>query len=88
MARVLKVKSKERTITIDRNEVLKNFLTHTVRSKETVYSLTRFYNISKEYLVRLNPEYPGIVNNELSIDQLLKIKPIEDVNPNENYYFL
>ena len=87
IGQILKVKSKERTITIDRNEVLKNFLTHTVRSKETVYSLTRFYNISKEYLVSLNPEYPGIVNNELSIDQLLKIKPIEDVNPNENYSF-
>ena len=49
--------------------------------------MTRFYNISKEDLVRLNPEYPGIINNELAIDQLLKIKPIEEVNPNENFLF-
>ena len=76
IGQVLKVKSIEKTITIDRKEVLKNFLTHTVKSKETVYSLTRFYNISKDDLIRLNPEYPGIINNELSINQLLKIKPI------------
>ncbi|PKH50439.1 hypothetical protein CXF68_06905 [Tenacibaculum sp. Bg11-29] len=87
IGQVLKVKSIEKIITIDRKEVLIKFLTHTVKSKETVYSLTRFYNISKEDLIRLNPEYPNIANNELSIDQLLKIKPIEDVNPNENYAF-
>ena len=87
IGQVLKVKSIEKTITIDRKEVLKSFLTHIVKSKETVYSLTRFYNISKENLVRLNPEYPGIINNELSINQLLKIKPIEEVNPNENFLF-
>lgn len=87
IGQVLKVKSIEKTVTIDRKEVLTKFLTHTVKSKETVYSLTRFYNISKEDLIRLNPEYPNIANNELSINQLLKIKPIEDVNPNENYTF-
>ncbi|WNW01649.1 LysM peptidoglycan-binding domain-containing protein [Tenacibaculum sp. HL-MS23] len=87
IGQVLKVKSVEKVITIDREEVLEKFLTHTVKSKETVYSLTRFYNISKEDLIRLNPEYPGIKNNELSIDQLIKIKPIEEVNPNENFAF-
>ncbi|WP_299159419.1 LysM peptidoglycan-binding domain-containing protein [uncultured Tenacibaculum sp.] len=87
IGQVLKVKATENVITIDREEVLKKFLTHTVKSKETVYSLTRFYNISKEDLIRLNPEYPNIVDNELSIDQLLKIKPIEEVNSDENYTF-
>lgn len=87
IGQVLKVKSIEKTITIDRKEVLKNFLTHTVKSKETVYSLTRFYNISKDDLIRLNPEYPGIINNELSINQLLKIKLIDEVNPDENFLF-
>ena len=87
LGQVLKVKSIEKVITINREEVLEKFLTHTVKSKETVYSLTRFYNISKEDLIRLNPEYPGIENNELSIDQLIKIKPIEEVNSNENYTF-
>ena len=74
VGQVLKVKATETTIIIDREDVLKNFLTHSVKSKETVYSLTRFYNISKKDLVRLNPEYPGISNNELSIGQLIKIK--------------
>lgn len=87
IGQILKVKATVKTITIDRKEVLKSFLTHTVKSKETVYSLTRFYNITKDDLVRLNPEYPGIAKNELSIDQLIKIKSIEDVNPNENYLF-
>ncbi len=87
IGQVLKVKSVEKIITINREEVLENFLTHTVKSKETVYSLTRFYNISKEDLIRLNPEYPGIKNNELAIGQLIKIKPIDEVNPNENFAF-
>ncbi len=87
IGQVLKVKSTEKTIVIDREEVLKNFLTHTVKNKETIYSLTRFYNVSKEDLIRLNPEYPNILNDELSIGQLLKIRPIEEVNSNDNYTF-
>lgn len=87
IGQVLKVKEIKKTVTIDKEEVLQNFLTHTVKSKETVYSLTRFYNVSKDDLIRLNPEYPGIVDNNLSIGQLLKIKPIEQVNESENYTF-
>ena len=87
IGQVLKVKVIEKTITVDKKEVLKNFLTHTVKSKETIYSLTHFYNITKEDLIRLNPEYPNIVNNQLSIGQLLKIKLTEEVSPNENYTF-
>ncbi|WP_370398273.1 PBP1 and LysM peptidoglycan-binding domain-containing protein [Tenacibaculum dicentrarchi] len=87
VGQVLKVKAIAKTIAIDKETVLKNFLTHTVKSKETVYSLTRFYNISKQNLVQLNPEYTEIANNELTVGQLLKIKPIEEINPNENYSF-
>ena len=87
IGQVLKVKANTKTITIDKEEVLKKFLTHTVKSKETMYSLTRFYNVSKEDLVHLNPEYPDLVDNKLSIGQFLKIKPIEEVNKNENYTF-
>lgn len=87
IGQILKVKATEKTILIDREEVLKNYLTHTVKSKETVFSLTRFYNISKNDLIGLNPEYPGILNNDLSIGQLLKIKPIDEVNSDENYTF-
>lgn len=84
---VLNVNAIEKSITINREDVLEKFLTHTVKSKETVYSLTRFYNISKEELVRLNPEYVEIASNQLSVGQLLKIKPIEEVSSSDNYAF-
>ncbi|CAM1333932.1 LysM peptidoglycan-binding domain-containing protein [Tenacibaculum aestuariivivum] len=87
VGQVLKVKEITKTIAIDKETVNENFLTHTVKSKETVYSLTRFYNISKDNLIKLNPEYPAIKDNELSVGQLLKIKPIEEVSENENYAF-
>ena len=87
IGQVLKVKEIKKTITIDKEEVLAKFLTHTVKSKETMYSLTRFYNVSKEEILRLNPEYPDLADNKLSIGQLLKIKPIEEVNEAENYTF-
>ncbi|CAM1370187.1 conserved hypothetical protein [Tenacibaculum litoreum] len=87
IGQILKVKEIKKTITIDKEEVLEKFLTHTVKSKETMYSLTRFYNVSKEDLLRLNPEYPDLADNKLSIGQLLKIKPIEEVSKKENYTF-
>ncbi|WCC42851.1 LysM peptidoglycan-binding domain-containing protein [Tenacibaculum finnmarkense] len=87
VGQVLKVKAIAKTIAVDKETVLKNFLTHTVKSKETVYSLTRFYNISKQNLIQLNPEYAEIANNELTVGQLLKIKPIEEVNSSDNYTF-
>lgn len=87
IGQVLKVKEIKKTITIDKEKVLEKFLTHTVKSKETMYSLTRFYNVSKEDLLRLNPEYPDLADNKLSIGQLLKIKPIEEVSKKENYTF-
>ncbi|WP_417800510.1 PBP1 and LysM peptidoglycan-binding domain-containing protein [Tenacibaculum sp.] len=87
IGQVLKVKEIKKTITINKKEVLEKFLTHTVKSKETIYSLTRFYNVSKEDLIQLNPEYPDLADNKLSIGQLLKIKPIEEVNEAENYSF-
>lgn len=87
IGQILKVKAIEKTVTIDKEEVLEKFLTHTVKSKETMYSLTRFYNVTKEDLLSLNPEYPSLADNKLSIGQLLKIKPIEEINEAENYTF-
>jgi len=87
IGQVLKVKEIKKTITINKEEVIAKFLTHTLKSKETMYSLTRFYNVSKEDILRLNPEYPDLADNKLSIGQLLKIKPIEEVNEAENYTF-
>lgn len=75
----LKVKVAEKKVVyISREEDLKNHVTHTVQPKETVYSLTRFYNISKQELMELNPEFPEIADNALTIGQVLRIRPIEE----------
>ena len=75
----LKVKVAEKKVVyISREEDLKNHVTHTVQPKETVYSLTRFYNISKQELMDLNPEFPEIADNSLTIGQVLRIRPIEE----------
>ncbi|OSY88140.1 hypothetical protein WH52_08975 [Tenacibaculum holothuriorum] len=80
VGQVLKVDKTEKEISLNKEDILKQFVTHEVKSKETIFSLTRFYNITKEDLIKLNPEYPGIVNNELQIGQLIKIRPL---NTNE-----
>ncbi|CAM1373835.1 amino acid ABC transporter substrate-binding protein [Tenacibaculum xiamenense] len=84
IGQVLNVKAIEETVTLDEEEIKNRYLTHTVQSKETVYGITRFYNISKDDLIRLNPEFPEIKNNQLSIGQLLKIKPIEEIEKGVN----
>jgi len=53
------------------------YRTHTVAPKETVYALTKKYNISKDELLKLNPEFPTLRNNELSIGQVLKVEAKE-----------
>ncbi|SEB70027.1 LysM domain-containing protein [Tenacibaculum sp. MAR_2009_124] len=87
IGQVLNVNTIEETVTLDKEEIKNKYLTHAVQSKETVYGITRFYNISKEDLVRLNPEYPEIKENQLSIGQLLKIKLKEDVEKGETLSF-
>ncbi|MFV0248551.1 MAG: LysM peptidoglycan-binding domain-containing protein [Tenacibaculum sp.] len=84
IGQVLKVKAVKNNIDTSKEEVLKQYLTHQVRAKETVYSLTRFYNISKDQLMKLNPEFPSIANNDLKVGQFLKIKPIDDIDKSEN----
>ncbi len=75
----LKIKvAEKKLIYISREEDLKNHVTHIVKPKETVYGLTRFYNISKETLIQMNPEYPEIVDDKLDIGQVLRIRPIEE----------
>ncbi|CAM1373350.1 conserved hypothetical protein [Tenacibaculum litopenaei] len=87
IGQVLKVKAIEETITLDKETVLEQYLTHTVQSKETVFSITRRYNITKEDLLQLNPEYPELKDNALAIGQLLKIKPIEEAKTIEDIKF-
>ncbi len=85
----LKIKVTERRIIyISREEDLKTYLTHTVQSKETVYGLTRFYNISKDDLIQLNPEYPEIINDKLKTGQILRVRNIEgQLNTGNNLIF-
>ena len=87
IGQILKIKTIQQTLTIDEEEIKQNFITHTVRSKETVYGITHLYNISKEDLVLLNPEFPEIKNDKLDIGQLLKIKKITHIEERENFSF-
>jgi LysM repeat protein len=81
----IKVKvAEKKVIYISREEDLKNHVTHIVKPKETVYSLTRFYNITKQELIDLNPEFPEIADNNLSIGQVLRIRPIEEKLTSDN----
>lgn len=87
IGQILKVKAIEETVTMNKEEILKNYITHTVKSKETIYGLTRFYNVSLENLIALNPEYPELKNNKLSIGQFLKIKSLTTVKDKKELSF-
>ena len=56
----------------------KNFLIHEVKKGDTFYNLTRFYNVSQEELISLNPE----LSEGLKLFQKIKIKSIKE-NVNE-----
>ncbi|WP_299056576.1 LysM peptidoglycan-binding domain-containing protein [uncultured Polaribacter sp.] len=49
-----------------------NFIIHDVKAKETIYGLTRFYNVTEQDLLTLNP----VLSEGLKIGQILKIRPI------------
>ena len=51
-------------------EDVSSFVIHTVKKGDTFYSLTRYYNVSKDELIALNPS----LINGLQLDSLLKIK--------------
>ncbi len=79
VGQVLKVKvSEKKVFYVSLEEDLKNHVTHTVKSKETLYSLTRFYNLSKQELIDLNPEYPELANDKLNVGQILRIRTLEN----------
>lgn len=87
IGQVLKVKSKEIKTFISLEEDLKNHVIHVVKPKETVYGLIRFYNISKESLIGLNPEYPEINDDYLKIGQILRIRAIEEKSDTDDIGF-
>ncbi|MBS9774040.1 MAG: LysM peptidoglycan-binding domain-containing protein [Tenacibaculum sp.] len=84
---ILKVGKIKREIPISLKDDLDNYITHKVNPKETVFSLTRFYNISKDDLVSLNPHLPELIYNKLNIGDILKIRLKDekiDLNSNNN----
>ena len=62
----------EKDSVITENEVIsKNFLIHEVSKGDTFYSLTRFYNVTQQDLIELNP----LLVDGLKLDTFIKIKP-------------
>jgi LysM repeat protein/ABC-type branched-subunit amino acid transport system substrate-binding protein len=54
-------------------ELEKKFKVHEVQKGDTFYGLTRFYNVTKEALIALNPE----LINGLKLAQIIKVMPAE-----------
>ncbi|KGL64332.1 peptidoglycan-binding protein LysM domain protein, CBM50 domain protein [Polaribacter sp. Hel1_85] len=54
------------------NELKKDFVVYEVKKGDTFYSLTRFYNVSQEEMIALNP----VLSEGLKVGQVIKIKPI------------
>ena len=48
------------------------YLTHTVKRGDTLYDLSKKYGVSVDSIKKLN----GLINNNLSIGQVLKIKEV------------
>jgi LysM repeat protein len=57
-----------------REELETKFVVYEVKKGDAFYSLTRFYNVSQEALLLLNPE----LSEGLKVGQLIKIKPRQE----------
>lgn len=73
VAILISEKEKQRNLLIIALE--KEFKIHEVTKGDTFFSLTRFYNVTREELLILNP----LLFEGLKLGQLIKIKPVEDV---------
>lgn len=62
------------SIALAKADDVKNFLIHEVKKGDTFYNLTRFYNVSQEALVFLNPE----LSEGLKLLQKIKVKRIKE----------
>jgi LysM repeat protein len=74
-------KEKQRNLLI--LDLEKEFKIHEVKKGDTFYSLTRFYNVTKEALLILNPE----LSEGLKLSQLIKIMPTEVVLEEESFLY-
>ena len=72
------------TISSELTVINKEFLIHEVKKGDTFYNLTRFYNVSQEDLIFLNPELSeGLkLSQEIKI-KIIKINDIEDLIYND-----
>jgi LysM repeat protein len=62
------------SIALDAADDVKKFLIHEVNKGDTFYNLTRFYNVSQEALISLNPE----LSEGLKLFQKIKVKRIKE----------
>ncbi len=69
--------SSDAPTTTTSDQLSEGYVIHKVVKGDTFYNITRFYNISEKELRILNPI---LENQELQLDMLLKIKPIEEEN--------
>ncbi|MEP2170750.1 MAG: LysM peptidoglycan-binding domain-containing protein [Polaribacter sp.] len=74
---VVKIDTKKNNATIENKDKLlkelkKDFVVYEVKKGDTFYSLTRFYNVSQEEMIALNP----VLSEGLKVGQVIKIKPI------------
>jgi LysM repeat protein/ABC-type branched-subunit amino acid transport system substrate-binding protein len=58
-----------------------SFITHTVQSKETLYSISKKYDVDANDILELNPE----ANNGIKKSQVLKIPAKKNVSINSKY---
>lgn len=64
-------------------ELEKEFKVHEVKKGDTFIGLTRYYNVSKEAIIALNP----ILKDGLKLGQIIKILPIEEVYEEEELLY-
>ncbi|MDG1227284.1 MAG: LysM peptidoglycan-binding domain-containing protein [Polaribacter sp.] len=78
---------KEESIRLEKEELLaalkKDFVVYEIKKGDTFYSLTRFYNVSQEEMIALNP----ILLEGLKVGQIIKIKPLAEGNATENHIY-
>ena len=64
-------------------ELEKEFKLHKVKKGDTFYGLTRFYNVTQEDLIALNPK----LIEGLKLSQVIKIMPLEASVREENFLY-
>ncbi|WP_228455069.1 LysM peptidoglycan-binding domain-containing protein [Polaribacter haliotis] len=75
-------KERQKTELIEALE--KEYKIHEVKKGDTFYSLTRFYDVSREDLIALNPE----LSEGLKLQQIIKIKKLEEVFDEEDFLYV